>query len=99
MSAFGTKRTSLVAPHMSVHTSRPPFPPSVRVDTMTCPSTLEEAMRRREFIALFGGAAVAWPFAAGAQKPRKMHRIGVLWHATNEEEESNLLGGAATGVA
>jgi putative ABC transport system substrate-binding protein len=44
-------------------------------------------MRRREFIALVGGAA-AWPPAARAQQPERMRRIGVLTSITANDSQS-----------
>jgi len=44
-------------------------------------------VRRREFIALIGGAMVAWPLAARSQKER-MRRVGVLMHTSAGEPEA-----------
>jgi len=52
---------------------------------------------RREFIAALGGAG-AWPLVARGQQPVKIPKVGILWHAGNEQEEAPFLGALRRGL-
>ena len=57
-------------------------------------------MRRRAFIKVVAGLAVALPFAVRAQKPERMRRIGVLMpFAPDDAEYQSWLGAFPQGLA
>jgi hypothetical protein len=53
-------------------------------------------MKRREFLSLLGGSIASLPLAADAAQ--RMSRVGVLWHAGNEQEEAMWLGELRRGL-
>ena len=55
-------------------------------------------MRRRDVMALLCGTMMVMPGGSWAQQKTRVPRIGVLWHAANEQEEAPFLNALREGL-